>query len=930
MLPTSLLLPPARATSPLRPAHDLPLHTALYKGRHRPAAAPLLRARGVLAVLVLLATAAFGPAAWSPATAFTWFSTLCTGFTGCNAVGLGNAGYQNVYTQSFFGMYGGHNCTNYVAYRLKSRGINASYMAGQGNGYQWGPVAAAHGVAVDKSPRVGDIAWFDQKAGLSSNGHVAYVEAVDTTTGRVKVSEDNWGGDFDWRWYLVADVTGFIHFGGTVSPTPPPPPTPPGNGTFVRVNENGQVYRIAGGAPIYVSTWAGYGSVQPLTAISAATLAAMPTYPADGTFLTGTDGRVYRVAGGAPLYVSTWASFGGSQPTVVVDAAAIANAGGSGVYGHLLATPRDGSFLRSAADSRTYVVAYGAPMYVPTWAAYGGTKSFVVVDPYELANGPHLRATAGDGFLRGWPSGRLVHVSAGRPLGFSSWTTFGGQKPVVVVDDTTLAGCDHVLCSPFGSLDQIAPVPGGAAVTGWADDPDGTGSTPVRLMVDGVLAATTSTGASRPDVDAVFHHGTSTGYSTTLALTQGTHQVCAVALNGGRGAATVQLGCAPVTVTPGAAVAVTPARLLDTGSGVGVAPGALAAGGTTTVRVTGRGPVPATGVAAVALNVTATEVRTGGYVTVWPAGRPRPSASNLTVAAGRTTADLVLVPVAADGTVSLYNGTGSTLRLLADVTAYVVGGTATSGGTTVSTTSSRLADTRTGQGLTVRGAMTNGSVRTVKVAGLAGVPRTGAAAFLNVTAVTPTADGYVTAYPSGSARPVSANVRFTRGANVTGLVLVPLAPDGSVQLYTSTPGSVHLVVDVAGWILTGTPSTPGATSTGPLARLVDTRLGTGAPAAALGPYGTLTVGAAGRASVPAGAFAAVLSVTATGGSRDGYLSLFPAGSARPGTSNLSYVAGGSVPNLVVVPLGANGSLSIFNGSPGAVHAIVDVVGWVRR
>ena len=35
------------------------------------------------------------------------------------------------------------------------------------------------------------------------------------------------------------------------------------DGTFVQVNETGQVYRIAGGAPLYVSTWSAFGGAQP-------------------------------------------------------------------------------------------------------------------------------------------------------------------------------------------------------------------------------------------------------------------------------------------------------------------------------------------------------------------------------------------------------------------------------------------------------------------------------------------------------------------------------------------------------------------------------------------------------------------------------------------------------------------------------------------
>ncbi|MCI1748293.1 MAG: CHAP domain-containing protein [Acidipropionibacterium sp.] len=131
---------------------------------------------------------------------------------------MGNAGYQNEYGASHWGMYGGHNCTNYTAYRLIARGIDASYLRGQGMAYQWGPVARSHGVSVDGNPRVGDIAWFSESSGIGSTGHVAYVESVNPGAGTVRVSEDSYGSDFDWRDYLISSVSGFIHFGGNPAP----------------------------------------------------------------------------------------------------------------------------------------------------------------------------------------------------------------------------------------------------------------------------------------------------------------------------------------------------------------------------------------------------------------------------------------------------------------------------------------------------------------------------------------------------------------------------------------------------------------------------------------------------------------------------------------------------------------------------------------
>ena len=85
----------------------------------------------------------------------------------------------------------------------------------------------------------------------------------------------------------------------------------------------------------------------------------------------------------------------------------------------------------------------------------------------------------------------------------------------------------------------------------------------------------------------------------------------------------------------------------------------------------GKGGLPATGVAAVSLNVTVTESENpavgGGFVTVFPCG-VRPDASNLNFVAGQTVPNAVIAPVSATGTVCFY--VYGVAHLLADVSGY--------------------------------------------------------------------------------------------------------------------------------------------------------------------------------------------------------------------------------------------------------------------
>lgn len=140
---------------------------------------------------------------------------------------------------------------------------------------------------------------------------------------------------------------------------------PIADGDFVADPRDGAVYRIAGGAPIYVSTWAAFPGTQQLWTLRPGDFDALPQYPRDGTFIRDTStGAVFRIAGGAPLYVSSWAPFGGPQPYMDVDGVAIRRAGDSKAFSHLAARPAEGTYLRDAKDSAVYQVVGGAPLYV--------------------------------------------------------------------------------------------------------------------------------------------------------------------------------------------------------------------------------------------------------------------------------------------------------------------------------------------------------------------------------------------------------------------------------------------------------------------------------------------------------------------------------------------------------------------------------------
>ncbi|CAH0327632.1 hypothetical protein SRABI128_06299 [Microbacterium sp. Bi128] len=284
--------------------------------------------------------------------------------------------------------------------------------------------------------------------------------------------------------------------------------------------------------------------------------------------------------------------------------------------------------------------------------------------------------------------------------------------------------------------------------------------------------------------------------------------------------------------------------------------------------------------------------------------------------ANQNVPNLVTVKVGADGKVALFNRSSGTTHLIADVTGYYVTGTPATPGAFQSLAPKRLLDTRSTT------ALAGDSTVSLQVAGTNGIPASAAAVVFNLTVTEPTRIGYITAYASGSARPDASNLNFNAGQTVPNLVTVPIGPDGKVTLLNRSFGRSHLIADVAGYYLGGTPSATGAfKATGP-SRILDTRNAT-----AVRPDSTVSFQIAGANGIPSSVLAAVFNLTVVSPQSIGYITAYPSGSTRPDASNLNFSAGQTVPNLVSVPVGSDGKVTLFNRSSGSSHLIADLAGY---
>lgn len=241
----------------------------------------------------------------------------------------------------------------------------------------------------------------------------------------------------------------------------------------------------------------------------------------------------------------------------------------------------------------------------------------------------------------------------------------------------------------------------------------------------------------------------------------------------------------------------------------------------------------------------------------------------------------------------------------------------------------RILDTRTGLGGVPAARLGPGGLLSVTIAGRGGVPASGlSAVVLNVTVTNTTSPGYLSVYPQEDPRPNASNLNWTAGQTVANLAQVALRESGQVTIYNAV-GYADVIFDVAGYVPT-TTAAPGPDGLyNPLvpARILDTRNGNGVVTGKVGAGQTITVPVSGRGGVPlTGAAAVVLNLTVADATAPSYVTAFPAGTLPPTASNVNVVPGQTVPNRVVVKLGAGGILGLYNAA-GSVNLIADVAGW---
>ncbi|WP_162164506.1 CHAP domain-containing protein [Intrasporangium chromatireducens] len=541
--------------------------------------------RGVVStVLLAIGVLVAGLMANVPAARAAEWIVLCTGYDGCAAAGYPNAGYLAVSSTSYWSQYTGHNCTNYVAYRMVKNGMPTARPASlSGNASNWGPSFPMETTA---NPAVGSIAWWDTS--FSTSGHVAYVERVVSST-EIIISEDNWGGDFRWR---------RVTLGGGLWPK-----------GFIHLKDQG---------PTVAAPARTFQLAKPARILDTRTglAAAKAPVPAGGALTVPVSGRA-----GLP-------STGVGTVLLNINATAPAAAGYLTVHASGTTQP----------NSRE--LSYGAGVTVTKLVA---------------------ARVGADGKVRIYTSAR-TDLSAD----VVGWSPVGGYvsggAAVRVLDTRTGLAAPKARLAAGGTLNLV--------VTGKAGVPtSGAGSVLLDVSASapstGGWLTTWPTGAARPGAPQVRYETAraSTGLVQARIGTGGAVSVHSTAQTD------VMVDIVGWLPTTGDQVAVTPARILDSETGLAITKGRVAAGAAPLVKVAGRAGVPTSGVKAVVATVTAVAPTAAGYLTAYPSGTTEPAYASVKYAPGQTVVNTVVIPLGADGSIRVRAGSAAYLKV--DVLGYV-------------------------------------------------------------------------------------------------------------------------------------------------------------------------------------------------------------------------------------------------------------------
>ena len=243
--------------------------------------------------------------------------------------------------------------------------------------------------------------------------------------------------------------------------------------------------------------------------------------------------------------------------------------------------------------------------------------------------------------------------------------------------------------------------------------------------------------------------------------------------------------------------------LFDTVSGVGLH-SPLAAYGTDAIKVRGTSAGIPTTASAIFVQVTAVDPAATGYLVAYPHGAGRPGTQMVAFSAKNPATSLAIVPIAADGDISVSNVSSQKINFRAIAVGYLTGGTPSAPGSMHSYGAWGLFSTISGLAVP-KTPLAGGRSLTIPVAGHTGVPITQAGMVaISVTTSGATGTGQLEIDSSDNPTPYSFDVNYSPGPAQSNLVLVPIGIAGKIRVSALGSGSVQIVASTEAYARSST------------------------------------------------------------------------------------------------------------------------------
>ncbi|HKR81647.1 MAG TPA: CHAP domain-containing protein [Candidatus Saccharimonadales bacterium] len=309
-------------------------------------------------------------------------------------------------------------------------------------------------------------------------GHVGIINSYNATTGSVDIVNQNTAqvhssATLSNKTLTMAGWAGYSVQGIIEAPTGATAENGSStyaDGNFLHATDTGNVYEMAGGAPIRLFNWGAIPEFHgQATDVSQATINALPAYPKDGTFVNiaeaGGNG-IYEFVGGAPIRQYNWGILNGFGSRPVEDI----NYQSLQVLDHMRLTPADGSFanIHEAGGNGVYEFVGGAPIRQYDWGSLKGFPGGATADiNYQsLQTLDHMHAVPNNGsFMNIHEAGGngVYEFIGGAPVRQSDWGNLprfsGANTPDV--NYSSLVNLDHMNATPSdGTFVNIAEAGG--------------------------------------------------------------------------------------------------------------------------------------------------------------------------------------------------------------------------------------------------------------------------------------------------------------------------------------------------------------------------------------------------------------------------------------------------------------------------------------